>query len=171
MPPENMAQLMPNFELLVGRDYSATEWLRFYKNIWTRNLMARVIDVQTDKTIHAKDAYAELVEQDQFRNQRVVKIKDRLEDRKILVQDALDIIRSADELLDLAKDDAVFIEATLSEKALAPAPEETPAEEVKVAETVTPTEPATPAENVEEPKVEGATPTPPADDTSNEAKV
>ena len=129
--------------------------------------MARVIDVQTDKSILAKDANAELVEQDQFGNQRVVKIKDRLEDRKILVQDALDIIRSADELLEIAKDDAALLRATLSEKALAPAPDKTPAEEVKVAETVTP---ATPAENVE-PKVEGATPTPPADDTSNEAKV
>jgi len=111
---------MPDISSLAANTYTKRQWLNYYKNVWTRNLMARCIDVQTDTTLKAKNP-EEMVQTD---DQRAVPVKERLEVRKMLVQDALDLIAGIDALL--AIEDDKFDEQVLSADALKVAPDMIP---------------------------------------------
>jgi hypothetical protein len=106
---------MPDISSLCANTYTKKQWLNYYKNVWTRNLMARAIDVQTDATLKAKNP-EEIVQTD---DQRQVPVKERLEIRKMLVQDALDLIVGIDALLIIAEKDNEFQTLVLSPEALA----------------------------------------------------
>ena len=34
---------------LTKKSYSPKEWLQYYKNVWGRNVIARTVDVKTDR--------------------------------------------------------------------------------------------------------------------------
>ena len=103
---------MESFNDLATKDYTYADMLRYYKNIWNRNLVARTIDMQTDITLKAADA-EQLV---QHENQ-MIPVKERLEHRKIMVQDALDLIAGIDALLALTVEQ--YTAQVLSKDALA----------------------------------------------------
>lgn len=118
---------LPTAAELAKRDYTPQEWLQYYKNIWTRNAVARTIDVKVDEAIKATNP-EELVDSDTERGQAVT-VKERLEHRKILVQDALDLCEAIEKLMQIAPEE--FVKSTWSKEALAVAADmmpETPAE-------------------------------------------
>ena len=106
-------QESPSLKDLCEGKYTYKQWLTYYKNIWTRNLMARSIDVQTDMALKAKNP-EESVQDDQGRQ---VPVKVRLEIRKMYVQDALDLIAGIDKLIEVK--DEEFEAKVLSKEALA----------------------------------------------------
>lgn len=98
---------------LTQRDFTPQEFLLYYKNIWIRNAAARTIDVQTDRVKKAIDPNV-MVEHEG----KVIPVKERLELRKIGVQEALDIIAGADALLKTDLAGKTFAEVLWSEEAL-----------------------------------------------------
>jgi len=120
---------------LVSKEYSAQDFIRYYINIWRRNLVARTIDVQTDLTLKAINP-EETVEHD-FGRGRIAEmpVKQRLELRKLLVQEAIDLLDGASVLLAMTPEE--YNAKCLSKEALAVAEDmmskaEEPAAEVKV---------------------------------------
>lgn len=91
---------MPNLESMVKGKYGVRDWLNYYRNVWTRNLTARLTDVQTDTELKKKTP-DETVQGD---DGQPLPVKHRLEIRKIAVQDAVNLIGNIDKLL--ALDDA-----------------------------------------------------------------
>lgn len=151
---ENPSQ-MPSTDALLKANFTDVQWLQYYKNVWTRNAVARAIDVQNDRNILAVKPDAEVIEEDHMGVQRGTTIKQRLEYRKLALKDALDIVKAIETLSAIAPEN--FAKEVFSDEALAPA-----VDEIKAVE-VTP-EP-TPAESTEK-KDE------PTDGTlSSEAKV
>lgn len=143
-------QSMPGMAELTKNNYGPKEWLTYYKNVWTRNIIARAIDVQTDISALAIDPEGEVVEQDMMGNTKIVPIKERLEMRKIAIQDAQDIIDAIDALLVSANDTTVdFAQKYFSKEALAVQPEEKKSDESQ-AETTEPVAEVVPAEEKKE---------------------
>jgi len=105
-------QTMPDNGSLCKNTYTKKEWLNYYKNVWTRNLVARCIDVETDKALKAINPEEAVLDE----TNREITVKQRLEIRKILVQDAIDLIAGIDKLL--AIEDEKFDEMVLSKEAL-----------------------------------------------------
>lgn len=99
--------------------YTYAEWLNYYKNVWNRNLVARTIDVQTDLLLKSQDP--EMVVQHEGGS---LPVKERLEHRKILVQDALDLIAGIDLLI--AQTPEEYVKNNLTKEALAVAPDMLP---------------------------------------------
>lgn len=142
---------MESFEALATKEFTQKQFLNYYINIWNRNVAARLIDVQTDLT--KKEANPdELVELDG----KVMKIGERVELRKILVQDAMDIYNAAKKLYSLPDLDLAHLSSVeglrVAEDMLPVAPEtpmvEVPAE-ARPDEVIT----LTPEVTVEEPAV------------------
>jgi hypothetical protein len=105
-------QTMPHLETLIKGSYNIREWLHYYKNIWVRNLTARLIDVETDKVLKQQDPEQLVPSHDG----REMVVKERLEYRKMLVQDAVDLIAGI-ELLIAKSDDE--LKSACSKEALA----------------------------------------------------
>lgn len=105
-----------SMELLMTNQYTFKQWMQFYKNTWQRNLTARCIDLQSDIALKAKDPETPVVTEDG----QTVPVKIRLEYRKIVVQDALDLIASIDAMI--AMTDEQFA-AFISPEGLAIAPD------------------------------------------------
>lgn len=92
---------MESFETLATVSYSPKQFLQYYINLWVRNVIARSIDVLCDektKEIEGKDFMVEL-------DGRPMTIGDRVETRKVLVQEAQDIVDAARELMALSDED------------------------------------------------------------------
>lgn len=81
---------MESFEVLATKTFTDKDFLQYYQNMWMRNTIARLIDVQTDLTRKETNP-DEMVELDG----KLMKIGERLEHRKILVQEAMDIFNAA----------------------------------------------------------------------------
>lgn len=151
--PETSTTLPASAEL-AQRDFTPQQWLQYYKNIWTRNAVARTIDVKVDEAIKAVNP-EEPVDSDTERGQ-VITVKERLEHRKILVQDALDLCEAIEKLMQIAPEE--FVKSTWSKEALAVATDmipETPAEGINEEQPV-----PTPEEAPKEPEAEPAPETP-----------
>lgn len=147
---------LPTSAELAQRDFTPQQWLQYYKNVWTRNAVARTIDVKVDEAIKAINP-EEPVDSDTQRGE-VITVKERLEHRKILVQDALDLCDAIEKLMQIAPEE--FVKLTWSKEALAVATDmipETPTEvineeqpvpipEEAPQETVVDPAPETPAE-------------------------
>lgn len=138
MNNESVTQMMPSVKELVTMQYTNKHWLQYYLNIWTRNSMAVAIDVETDKALKLQNPEEE-VEHVEDSVRMVITVKERLEKRKILLQDYLDRIAGIKYLLSIA--DEEFEAKVLSKEALAVAEDMLPKEEVKEEEpTPEPTE-------------------------------
>lgn len=98
---------------LTKREFTPQEFLLYYKNTWIRNAAARTIDVQTDRVKKAADP-EEMVEHEG----KIIPVKERLELRKIGVQEALDIVNGADALLKTDLAGKTFAEVFWSADAL-----------------------------------------------------
>ncbi len=95
---------MLSVEAMVTKDYTVRQWLTYYKNIWTRNLAARLIDVKTDQQLKAKDPNG--VTDEAGADGRTPKsVKVRLEERKLAVQDSVDILAGIDAMLALTPEE------------------------------------------------------------------
>ena len=155
MNNENVVQMMPTVKELVTMQFTNKHWLQYYLNIWTRNSMAVAIDVQTDKALKLQNPEEE-VEHVEDNVKMIIPVKDRLEKRKILLQDYLDRITGIKYLLSIA--DEEFEAKVLSKEALAVDEDMLPKEEVKSEEvTPEPTE-EKPTEEVAEESVTDVTP-------------
>lgn len=122
-----------------------TDWLNYYKNTWIKNSIAITIDVQNDTTLKAIDPEQKVMKYDAETGQptgEYIPVKERLELRKISLQDALDILRAIQELEKTAS--AEFEAKHWSKEALAVAPDMIPKVEEEPATPVpTPGDPAT----------------------------
>jgi hypothetical protein len=96
---------MEAIAILTGKNVTVREWLTYYKNVWTRNTAARLIDVETDRVRKAEDP-EQMVEDGTTGAQ--VAVKTRYEMRKMAVQEGLDILQAADALLALSDEDLAF---------------------------------------------------------------
>lgn len=126
---------MPSMDAMLKTLYSPADWLTFYKNAWTRNLIACSTDVMSDTMALAANADAETSEnvvnevgQTMLNEHGLPKkklVRDRLEERKRTVQNAVDILAAIDALIALSPDD---LAKQWSPEALAPvaAPETAP---------------------------------------------
>lgn len=94
-------QFMPHLEVMAKGNLEKKDWLRYYKNVWVRNLTARLIDVETDKVMKAADPEQVVLLDDG----QSVPVKVRLEHRKIMVQDAVDLIAGIDLLMALSDEE------------------------------------------------------------------
>lgn len=106
-------QTMPTNDTLCNENFTPRQWLLYYKNIWTRNLIARTIDVQTDVVLKSKTPD----ERVQGAEGNIITAKERLEERKMIVQDALNLIEAIDFLLAIPEEE--FEAKTWSKEALA----------------------------------------------------
>lgn len=88
---------LPTMDTLTKVTYTMRDWLMYYKNIWTRNATARLIDVQCDIATKAKNP-EELVDGD---DGRPIQVKVRLEMRKMALEQALELIGNIDATLSL----------------------------------------------------------------------
>lgn len=116
-------QTSPSSMELANLTLTPRQWLNYYRNIWVRNSIARTIDVQTDMALKAKDKTM-MVPDETGQN---VLIGARLESRKIILQDALELIESIDTLLGVS--DENFIKERWSKEALAVEADMMPAKE------------------------------------------
>lgn len=112
---------MENNLELTNKILTPREWLIYYKNIWTRNAVARAIDVNTDQVLKVTTPDAVFLDQN---TGQTITVAERLENRKISVQDALDIIAGADRLL--ATPDEEFEKTYFSAEALKVSPDMIP---------------------------------------------
>jgi hypothetical protein len=104
--------LMPGKDALCNEAFSPAQWLNYYLNVWTRNLVARTIDVETDRQLKEIDPERPVQNDDG----RMVAVKERLEHRKILVQDGLDLVNAIKALIAIPEAD--FVAKTWSAEAL-----------------------------------------------------
>jgi hypothetical protein len=145
MNKDSLVQTMPPIKDLVETTLKPRHWLLYYKNTWTRNLVARSIDVATDTVLKKANPDDMVLNED---GSETVPVKQRLETRKMLVQDALDLLAGIEILLAIPEDE--FEKTVWSKEALAVAEDMLPKkEEVKTG-------------NAPETSTPGATPTPPA---------
>lgn len=124
MNNENVVQMMPSVKELVTMQFTNKHFLQYYLNIWTRNTMAMAIDVQFDKVMKANNPEAMVEYEGQL-----IPVKTRLENRKIKLQDYLDIVAAIKHLMSIADDE--FEAKVLSKEALAVDEDMLPKEEVK----------------------------------------
>jgi len=118
----------PSIEEMLNKQISPAQWLNYYRNVWQRCLIARTIDVQSDLVLKAKNP-DELVINMQTGQQ--LPVKQRLEDRKMLVSDALEILESIDYILNIHVKSNVDGAKTIAETYWTP-------EALKVAEDMLP---------------------------------
>lgn len=110
-------QVMPSFDALTHKNYSPREWLQYYRNIWTRNLMGSMTDVQHDGMLLAADPEAltdgsgQNLIPDGKGGARAKTIAERIEERKANANRAIGIITSIDALM--AKTDEELAAAIL----------------------------------------------------------
>lgn len=97
---EQPASLPPMSELLKNK-YTVRDWLTYYYNIWLRNATARTIDVENDREMKSKNG-DEIVDSGVG---TMIPVKERLEKRKIDLQDALDVVKYAADLLKLTDEE------------------------------------------------------------------
>lgn len=91
---------MESIEALTTKNYTATDWALYYKNVWMRNAIARTIDVQSDMSIFANNPNQMVqVDSPNGRDMSFCPVTERIEIRKIALQDAIDIIKSIDVVL------------------------------------------------------------------------
>lgn len=114
MDNNNVVQHMPPIKELVETNMTPKHWITYYINIWLRNAIASSIDVIGDKKLKAEDP-EQMV--DGGPQVGMIPVKVRLEERKLKVQDALDILAAAKELL--AIPDTEFDAKVFSKEALA----------------------------------------------------
>lgn len=107
-------QTMPDLSVMTTKGFTIREWLSYYKNVWNRNLAARLIDVQCDTVSKAINPEEPM----QLEDGREIPVKQRLEMRKILVQDAVDLIAGIDALLALS-DEKLLVRQTKEALAVA----------------------------------------------------
>lgn len=93
---------MDNLQDIVSKNYTLKECLTFYKNIWMRNTAARLIDVLCDQKAKAVDPEAPVKDHETGLD---IPVKFRLEKRKMAVEDAMEIVAAAEELLALSDED------------------------------------------------------------------
>lgn len=156
---DSKVMAMPTIKDLLENNVTTQQWLFYYRNVWTRNLIARTIDVQSDMTRKALNP-EEMVTMDDGSG-RPVPVKERLEARKLLIEDALEIIRSTNELLLLG--DQKIYDNFWSKEALQVAPDMLEKPEEKTGEATPVPTPEVPTES----KVE----VPPTPEAGDEAKV
>ena len=161
-----------NVAFLIAENLTVRQWLQYYKNVWMRNLSARVIDVETDTTLKSVNPE----EQVQAEDGRAVTVKERLEMRKIVVQDAVDLIAGIDSLLALTDEDLAKKYGTdalkVAEDMLPKVEEKAPATDAPATPEVEPEKaPEAPAEAPAEATPEVAPETPADNQPSAEASI
>lgn len=139
---------MDNLSMLIGKALTPREWLTYYRNTWQRNVIARLVDVRCDTLLAEKNPEERVMEYDLETGQptgAVIPVSQRLETRKVVVQDAVDVVIAIDTLLALNDEE---LAKTWSPEALVP--------KVKVEETPKDESAPVPETTVEEtPAVEG----------------
>lgn len=81
---DNKIQAMPPFREMITGNIGPKEWLTYYINIWSRQLIANTIDVQTDSITKAINP-DEMVKMDNGSGQ-MIPVKERLEMRKMNIE-------------------------------------------------------------------------------------
>lgn len=89
-------------EILATKILTKKEWLTYYKNMWTRNCISRAVDVEVDKArkINTPDMT--------FFNQQtgqVTTVAQNLEERKIKLQEGLEILAGVNALLETPEEE------------------------------------------------------------------
>lgn len=145
-------QTMPNNEFMIfAKDLSTHDYLNYYKNIWERNLVAKTIDVESDRIRKAIDPneQVEYVKENQL---FVIPVKERLEYRKDEIREVKAILEAINKMIATSKDEyeAKYLsaDALKVDEDMKPAAEETPAAEEK-SEPVDADIKETPAEETE----------------------
>lgn len=98
----NIVQIMPSVQDMVTNGYTIRHWLQFYKNVWTRQCAAGAIDIQNDRLRKAINPN-EMVTFG--RDEEVMTVKVRLENRKIALQDGLNVLKAIDALMEIGDDE------------------------------------------------------------------
>lgn len=106
---------MPSMDAMLTQTYSLSQWLNFYRNVWTRNLAACLTDVQADAALLATDPEALTGENvtnavgqimlDEHNEVKKKRASDRIIERKASVQNAIDILAAIDSLETLSPED------------------------------------------------------------------
>lgn len=105
-------QTTPSFNLLISDvPYTNRQWLQYYRNLWGKNRMALCIDVLTDTHLKSKNK-EEMV---QHEDGRMMRVAERLEHRKVKVENANNMLVALDALLAMKDEE---IAEVYSEKAL-----------------------------------------------------
>ncbi len=92
-------QTTPSVDDLTAKSYSTKEWLTYYLNVWSRNLVARAIDVEHDKRAKLINPEEIVLESSPDGRLEKITVKERLENRKIMVSDALNLVKSIEGML------------------------------------------------------------------------
>ena len=141
-------------DAMLKNKYTLRDWINFYRNVWNRNLAACLTDVMADTQLLASDPNAVTTEKVTNAVGQIMlgengeveykTAKARLEERKLSVQNAVDLLAAIDALDALSDDD---LTKAWSPEALAPAPK--PVDESKlVSFTVQPDKTLVTADNV-----------------------
>ena len=113
-----------NFEALLKQTFTPREWLTYYRNIWNKNMIATIVDIQVDTTLKSVNPDEQVEgDRDRMGNIMYVPVKQRLEERKLQTEIALRVIRAIDALLALSDEE---IENRWSPEATAVAPDMMP---------------------------------------------
>lgn len=148
------APTMPVLDVLCKEELTPQQWLNYYRNIWVRNLVARTVDVETDIEMKKQNPEEKVLLDDG----REVTVKERLEVRKLLIEDALKIVRAIDKLAAIPAQE--FAATVWSEEALKVASDMVEAEEKPQEATGQAEEPQA---EVETPKAEESQPEAPVE--------
>lgn len=89
---------LPNATEMATREFTLAEWLTYYRNTWIRHALARTVDVISDEQTKQKDPETMVMHFNELGQPMEMPVKARLEARKILLQDALDIVRVVEKL-------------------------------------------------------------------------
>lgn len=109
---DQIVTTLPSVKEMVQNGYTTKHWLQYFINVWNRQAAACAIDIKCDQIRKAINPEMEVEDQ-----QQIIPVKQRLENRKLKLQDYLDIIAGAKELMAIPDDQ--IEEALFSEKALA----------------------------------------------------
>ncbi len=132
---------LPTATEMAAREFTLQEWFTYYRNTWMRNAIARTVDVMIDERQKAVTPNEECFWFNEVGQPLLMTVSERLEKRKLALQDALDILNVV-ETLSAAGDN--FESTYWTKEALAIAADMMP-------------QPA--SEKQEEPAVEGVEPT------------
>jgi hypothetical protein len=105
---------MPSLDALTRDLYTPRDWLRYYRNIWTRNVVSYTIDVEYDTALNAKDPETP-VPYNSSVGTVDIPVKDRLENRKEMLSHALATLAAIATLEALTNEE---LEARWSDQAL-----------------------------------------------------
>lgn len=93
----DQSQTMPPINFMISEKMDVKAWLTYYKNMWTRNQVATMIDIATDIELKAKNPNT-MVTSDTDRT-LTIPVKVRLEDRKVRMEDNLRLLAAVDSML------------------------------------------------------------------------